>query len=99
MSFSLEQEYWDELDKAEIFTHDGETWLFNKPRLEKLLENEKTLDEVRYIVSKFFREPSNTNTVWQILNDLAECYEALGKVKEAVSISPTKHGGIKNRRK
>lgn len=88
MSFQLEQKYWDELDKAKILTYDGETWLFNRPRLEKLLENEKTLDEVRHIVSKFFREPSNTNTVSQILNDLAECYEALGKVKEAVSIFP-----------
>lgn len=89
MSFPLEQKYWDKLDKAEIFTHDGETWLFNKSRLEKLLENEKTLDEVRHIVSKFFREPSNTNTVSQILNDLAECYDALGKVKDTVSIDYT----------
>ena len=88
--YKLEEKYWDELDKAGIFVWDGEGWTFGQSRLERLLQYEKMITNVRFEVRQFFNEPSFTNSISQMLTDLAECYEALGKVKDIVTPDYTK---------
>ena len=83
--YKLEEKYWDELDKAGIFIWDGECWSFGQERLDTLIQYEKMITNVRFAVHRFFNEPSFTNSVSQMLTDLAECYEALGKVKDIVT--------------
>uniref|UniRef100_A0A6M3X4D9 Uncharacterized protein n=1 Tax=viral metagenome TaxID=1070528 RepID=A0A6M3X4D9_9ZZZZ len=61
----LEQKYWDELDKAGILIHNGETWIFNQSKLDELQKKAHKYDFYHLQLIELEK-----NGVWGAINKL-----------------------------